>query len=167
MRKVVTTSTLVFVLVLLTFLPRLLSLSAHWATDENLWMQRSRDFFFALENRKFADTYVAYHPGITTCWLGATAIWNKYRRDVFPKSWFDSREFLSPEMLASIRFPIAIATGILILVAGFLLYRLFGSLMTAGGGTLFLAIKKTESTRGRRYSQVQPTDRRVDRLRGR
>ena len=62
-------------LILLTFLPRLFSLSAHWATDEDLWMQRSLDFFFALKSGQFEDTFVAHHPGVTTCWLGSLAIW--------------------------------------------------------------------------------------------
>ena len=139
MRKSVTISTLILFLILLTFLPRLFSLSAHWASDEKLWMRRSRDFFFALETGKFADTYVAYHPGVTTCWLGSVAIWNKYRHGSFPKSWFYSDRFLSPDMLASIRFPIASVTGVLVLIAGILLYRLFRDWKIAWLGTLFLA----------------------------
>jgi len=140
MRKSVAICAFLLFFVLLTFLPRLLSLSAHWASDERLWMGRSRDFFFALQTGKFADTYITHHPGVTTCWLGSVAIWNKYRRDSFSKSWFYSDEFLSPEMLASIRFPIVVVTGILVLVAGFFLYRLFGR-VTAGLGTLFLAVE--------------------------
>ena len=103
-------------------------------------MQRSRDFFFALQTRQFTDTYITHHPGVTTCWLGSLAIWKKYQHDSFPKSWFYSDEFLSPEMLASIRFPIAVGTGLLVLVTGFLLYRLFGK-ATAGLGTLFLSVE--------------------------
>ena len=102
-------------LILLTFLPRVFSLSAHWAADEDLWMQRSRDFFFALESGQFEDTFIAYHPGVTTCWLGSLAIWyTSHWQDVF-KGWFRSDQFLSPDMLARIRLPIAVMTGILIL----------------------------------------------------
>ena len=133
----------VFILffVLLTFLPRLSSLSLHWASDEKLWMERSRDFFFALQTGRFSDTAPVHHPGVTTCWLGSFAIWKKHWRDSFPKSWFDSDEFLSPEMLASVRFPIAVVTGVLVLVAGLLLFRLFGNRLIAGLGTLFLAVE--------------------------
>lgn len=127
-------------LILLTFLPRLFSLSGHWATDEDLWMQRSRDFFFALDSRQFEDTFVAYHPGVTTCWLGNLAIWFTAQQNNF-KSWFRSDQFMSPEMLARVRFPITFTTGVLILVAGFLIYRLFGNQLLAGVGTLFLAIE--------------------------
>ena len=138
-QKVVTGAFLLF-LILLTFLPRVLSLSAHWATDEDLWMQRSRDFFFALESGRFEDTFVAYHPGVTTCWLGSLAIWyTSHWQDVF-KGWFRSDQFLSPDMLARIRLPIAVMTGVLVLLIGVLLWRLFG-IPLAGVGTLFLVIE--------------------------
>ena len=140
MRKSVAIGAFLLFLVLLTFLPRLLSLSAHWASDETLWMGRSRDFFFALQTGKFADTFITHHPGVTTCWLGSIGIWNRYRHDSYTKNWFYSDEFLSPEMLKSIRFPIAVGTGILVLVTGILLYRLFGK-ATAALGTLFLSIE--------------------------
>ena len=131
MRKSVAMGAFLLFLVLLTFLPRLLSLSKHWASDETLWIARSRDFYLALQTRQFADTYITYHPGVTTCWLGSIAIWNRYERDSL---------FLSPKMLASVRFPIALVTGILVLVVGILLFRLFGW-VTAGFGTLFLAVE--------------------------
>ena len=138
-QKVIIGVVLLF-LILLTFLPRILSLSAHWAADEDLWMQRSRAFFFALESGQFENTFVAYHPGVTTCWLGSLAIWYTSRwQDVF-KGWFRSEQFLSPDMLACIRLPIAIMTGILVLLTGVLLWRLFGAPL-AGVGTLFLAIE--------------------------
>ena len=140
MRGVITISTFLLIIVLITFVPRVLSISAHWATDETLWMERSRDFFFAMQSGKFADTNVSYHPGVTTCWLGSIAIWNKYLRDPSSKSWFYSGEFFSPEMLASIRLPIVLVTGMLILIIGVLIYRLFGRRI-AGLATLFLAVE--------------------------
>ena len=137
-QKILTGVFLLF-LILLTFLPRMLALSLHWAADEDLWMQRSRDFFFALESGQFEDTFVAYHPGVTTCWLGSLALWYTAQHSYF-KSWFRSNQFMSPDMLARVRFPIAFLTGVLILVVGFLLSRLFGRLL-ASVGTLFLAIE--------------------------
>ncbi|MDE0322440.1 MAG: phospholipid carrier-dependent glycosyltransferase [Candidatus Poribacteria bacterium] len=115
-------------------------------------MSRSRDFFFAMQTGKFADTYVSYHPGVTTCWLGSIAISEKYHPDAFSESWFDSDAFLSPEMLARVRLPIAVMTGILVLLAGFLLYWLFRDWMIAGLGILFLAVEPfllAESRRAR------------------
>ena len=141
MQKAVIVSVLLLVLILLTFLPRVLSLSLHWASDERLWMERSRDFFWALQTGKFSNTHITYHPGVTTCWLGSIALWPKYQRDSFSNSWSYSDEFLSPEMLASIRLPIAVMTGILILIAGLLLYHLLGNQKIAWLGTLFLAVE--------------------------
>lgn len=127
-------------LILVTFLPRVSSLSRHWSADEHLWMQRSRDFFFALESGRFEDTFTAYHPGVTTCWLGSLGIWYTFERYDFFKGWFRSDQFFSPDMLARVRFPIAVITGVLILIIGMLLLRLFGHLV-AGMGTLFLCVE--------------------------
>ena len=140
MRKSVFISTFLLFLILLTFLPRVLSLSRHWASDETKWLLRSRDFFSALQNRQFGKTYITHHPGIMTCWLGTVAIWSKYQRDPAFRSWMDSDRYISPEMLADIRLPIALMTGSLIFAAGFLIYRLFGR-ATAGLGVLFLAVE--------------------------
>ena len=139
-RKQNTIRILFFVLVLFTFLPRLYSLSGHWATDEDLWMQRSRNFFFALKTGQLEDTLVAYHPGITTCWLGSLSIWLTSQQGA-SYNWFHSGYFLSPDMLARVRFPIVSLSGVLILIVGILLNRLFGNQLLAAVGTLFLAIE--------------------------
>ena len=141
MRKLVIISLFLLFLVLLTFLPRLSSLSAHWASDEYLWMERSRTFLSAIKDQEFKKTYITYHPGITTCWLGSMAIWYESQRNTLSDSWLlDDENFLTPEMLASIRFPVGVVTGILILLAGILIYRLFGR-TTACLGTLLLAVE--------------------------
>ena len=137
-KQVIKVSFLLF-FILLIFLPRMLALSSHWSADETLWMERSRNYFFALESGQFAHTIPAYHPGVTTCWLGSLAIWNKHREG-YPIEWFYSNQFLSPEMLSKIRFPITFSTGLLVLLIGVVLYRLFG-VQVAGISTLFLAIE--------------------------
>ena len=114
---------LLFGLVLLTFLPRVLSLDRHWASDENLWMRRSRSFSVAMQDREFSKTAQAYHPGVTTMWLGSLALWTI---DTTAKSDASSTSFFTPERLSRIRLPIAIATGLLIFLCGFCVYRLFG-----------------------------------------
>ncbi len=126
-------------LVLLIFLPRLLSLSLHWSSDEYLWMERSRDFVIALEQGKFKDTFTAYHPGVTTTWLGAGAIWSVSGKQPVSE-WVKSIKFYSPGMLAIVRMPVAFLAGILILLIGGLLYRLFGA-HVAAVGTVFLALE--------------------------
>ena len=129
-----------FILVVLIFLPRLLSLSAHWSSDESLWMKRSRTFVFALERGRFSETVTAYHPGVTTTWLGGLAIWKASGYKSISTFILRARQFFTPTMLARVRFPIVTLSGVLILLAGMLLFRLFGG-MLAGGTTLFLAIE--------------------------
>lgn len=127
-------------LLLLTFLPRLLSLSAHWSSDESLWMSRSRTFTLALEQGRFADTFITHHPGVTTTWLGGLAIQNAAGQKSISTLFAQAKHFFIPEMLARLRFPIAVLSGMLILLIGLLLYRLFGAPLAAVG-TLFLAIE--------------------------
>ena len=114
---------LLFGLVLLTFLPRVLSLDRHWASDEKLWMRRSHNFSVAMQDKEFSKTAQAYHPGVTTMWLGSLALWTI---DTTTKSDASSTSFFTPERLSRIRLPIAIATGLLIFLCGFCVYRLFG-----------------------------------------
>ena len=128
-----------FLLVVLTFLPRLLSLESHWSSDEGPWMQRSRDFVSAMENGDFAETRIVYHPGVTTMWLGGAAIWMASGSDSGAE-WAKSTAFFSTENLSRLRFPIAFVSGVLILIAGGLVYRLFGG-WCAGVATLFFAIE--------------------------
>lgn len=124
---------------MLTFLPRVLSLSVPWLSDESLWMKRSHTFVTALETGNFADTLTAYHPGVTTTWLGGAALWASSGKRPLSE-WGQSIHFFSPEILERMRFPIAYLTGVLILLAGSVLYRLFGA-THAAIGTLFLSIE--------------------------
>ncbi len=139
MRKRISIGVFLFFLGVLTFLPRLLSLEAHWSSDETLWMQRSLKFVSGLEKGDFAETLTASHPGVTTTWLGSAAIWMASGRDSGAE-WAKSTKFLSPENLARLRFPIACLSGVLILIAGGLVYRLFGGRI-ASVATLFFAIE--------------------------
>ena len=54
---------------LIISIPRLLSLDAHWNSDEARWLQRSENFMSAVKQAKFSDTLIAYHPGVTTTWI--------------------------------------------------------------------------------------------------
>ena len=138
--KIVLLCILLLFLVMLTFLPRLSSLSLHWASDETEWMKRSRTFFFALQNGQFEDTYTAYHPGVTTTWLGSLALLNLHLNDPSFKNWVRSDNYLSRTMLARIRFPIAFVISVLILIASFCVYRLFGGTL-AVLSCAFLAVE--------------------------
>ena len=139
MKKQIIIGIFLIFLVLLTLLPRLLSLTLHWSSDEFLWMNRSRIFIIALEQGRFDDTLTTYHPGVTTTWLGGAAIWIASGKQSVSE-WVQSIQFSSTVMLARVRFPIAFLAGVLILLIGGLLYRLFGPLIAAVG-TVFLAIE--------------------------
>lgn len=95
--------------------------------------------FFALDSGQFEDTFVAHHPGVTTCWFGSFTIWLTTSQ-ITSKSWLHSDQYLSLKMLARVRLPIAFAAAVLILYTGILLIHLFGKLL-AGIGILFLVIE--------------------------
>lgn len=139
MQKQLSVAAFLLILVLLTFSTRLLSLSDHWLSDESLWMERSRTFVLALERGNFANTLTAYHPGVTTTWLGGAAIWGASGGHLV-SDWVQPTQFFSPTMLARMRFPIAFLTGVLVLLSGLLLHRLFSEIL-AVVGTFFLSIE--------------------------
>ena len=55
--------------ILIISIPRLLSLDAHWNSDEARWLQRSENFMSAVKQGNFSDTLIAYHPGVMTIWI--------------------------------------------------------------------------------------------------
>ncbi|MXV77762.1 hypothetical protein F4083_11675 [Candidatus Poribacteria bacterium] len=54
---------------LIISIPRLLSLNAHWNSDEARWLQRSENFMSAVKQGEFSNTLIAYHPGVMTMWI--------------------------------------------------------------------------------------------------
>ena len=52
MKKQIVIGIFIVFLVFLILLPRLLSLSLHWSSDESIWMRRSREFVIALGARE-------------------------------------------------------------------------------------------------------------------
>ena len=51
-------------------LPRLLRLDQFVTPDENLWLRRSANFYFALGQRDYAKTFQREYPGVTGTWAG-------------------------------------------------------------------------------------------------
>ena len=102
-----------FCVFVIASVPRLLSLEAHWSSDEGRWLNRSVTFMSAIQNREFSETFVAHHPGVTTMWISGL-------RTFF----LDSQENLENLVLA--RLLIGIVVWIGIGLACLLLYRLFG-----------------------------------------
>lgn len=108
--------------------PRLLSLDAHWSSDENLWLQRSAEFIETVQNGQFEDTLIAYHPGVTTMWISGI-------RQFF----FGSTRWSPLKDLALARLLIGIVILAGLIIAALLLYRLFGTWISAASGA-FLVI---------------------------
>ncbi len=93
--------------------PRLLSLDAHWSSDETGWLHHSTVFIAAVEAGDFSETLVTFHPGVVTMWLAALRT-------------FFTDPHISVQGLALARWFIGVALLIGIGVAAVLLYRLFG-----------------------------------------
>ena len=107
-------------LLTLASLSRLLSLDDHWSSDESRWLRRSAKFMSAVKTGEFSETLIAYHPGVTTMWLGGLRTF-----------------FIDPgvnvQNLAFARGFICITVWIGISTACFLLYKLFGQWVAIAG----------------------------------
>jgi 4-amino-4-deoxy-L-arabinose transferase-like glycosyltransferase len=58
------------IVVLAVWLPRVLTLDRFGTFDERHWMTRSANFYCALSQRDYANTFQREHPGVTTMWAG-------------------------------------------------------------------------------------------------
>ena len=94
--------------------PRIFTLSAHWGSDESLWLHRSDHFMEAVKAGQFQQTLQAYHPGVTTMWLGGL-------RTLFSEHPIE----YTPQDLAISRWGISGAILICLVGIGILLHRLF------------------------------------------
>ena len=100
-------------LFLIVGIPRMLSLDAHWNSDEARWLKRSTDFMSAVKQGRFSETLIAYHPGVMTMWIAGL-------RTFFIEGSVDVRN------LAHARWFLGATIWIGIGVCGILLYYLFG-----------------------------------------
>ena len=57
---------------------RLPGLGRFVTTDEALWLRRSANFYLAVSNGDWADTYQSPHPGVITQWAGAAGFWLEF-----------------------------------------------------------------------------------------
>ncbi len=93
---------------------RIFTLSAHWSSDESLWLKRSAQFIEAVQDGEFEQTLLAYHPGVITMWLAGF-------RTLF-------LEYLTSQTLSDLAYArwfigIAVLSGLA--AAAYLLHRLF------------------------------------------
>ena len=106
-------------------IPRLFSLDAHWSSDEAYWLHKSAKFMSAIKRGDFSETLVAHHPGVITMWLAdLRLLFIEPRVDVW--NLVLSRWFISVTVLIGI------------VVAFFLMHRLFGAWVSIIGFGLLL-----------------------------
>jgi hypothetical protein len=102
-------------LVLATWVPRVLSLDHFATTDERLWLTRSANFYCALSKQKFANTFQREHPGVMVMWAGTLGyLWEapEYKDDCLDKitgredheEVFEEHGLESIDLLAACRF---------------------------------------------------------------
>jgi 4-amino-4-deoxy-L-arabinose transferase-like glycosyltransferase len=77
-RKLLRDSFLILLLTLAFWLPRGFSLDRFVSTDEIAWLVRSANFYYALGQRDFENTFQKYHPGVTTMWVNTFAFLIEY-----------------------------------------------------------------------------------------
>ena len=65
-------------ILLAILLPRVLALDRFVTPDEDNWVYRSANFYYALGQRDFASTYQKEHPGVTTMWAGVAGFLVRY-----------------------------------------------------------------------------------------
>ncbi len=116
--------------------PRLLSLDAHWSSDESGWLDHSTEFMAAIEVGDFSETLVTFHPGVITMWVAALRT-------------FFTEPHISVQGLTLARWFIGVVLLIGIGIAAMLLYRLFGR-WVALIGTTFLSFSPLFLAQSRR-----------------
>ncbi len=72
-RKILEIALALLVLCVATWVPRDRGLYLYVTTDENLWLTRSAQFYYAILHQDYAATYQKEHPGVTIMWAGAAA----------------------------------------------------------------------------------------------
>jgi hypothetical protein len=119
--------------------------------DENRWLARSANFYYALSRGDFADTYQIEHPGVLTMWAGTFAFMSHYPdyRDQAPGqiewwqdelgSFLKSQGYDPLELLVASRLNMIIMIALVLLTAFWSATRLLG-LWPATMGFLLLAL---------------------------
>jgi hypothetical protein len=142
---------LLIVLFLAAWTPRLLSLDRFVTADERRWLARSANFYLALTQGDFAQTFQREHPGVTIMWLGTAGFLQRFpgypqeapgqfswEREDF-EDWLRTETTYTPlELLAAGRWWISLAISLAI-VAGYFPLRRLTSTTTAAAITLAVA----------------------------
>lgn len=111
----------VALLVLLSLVPRLLTLNDFFTEDESFhWVWRVQHFADALAQGNWAGTNLTGHPGITTLWLGTLGHWLATWQGVPLQGMAEGSANIA--YLALLRLPVALVNGLAVL-AGYAVLR--------------------------------------------
>ncbi len=61
-------------IIVLIAVPRLVGIGDFATIDEPYWLTAGSDFYYALGQRAFANTFYDYHPAVTTMWIVTAAM---------------------------------------------------------------------------------------------
>ena len=126
------------ILLWLLLLPRVISLDAHWSSDESRWLRRSQGFIAALQEGRFNDTQQSYHPGVITTWLSGVSLWLKYRQDLpFADSSIQT-PLISVDNLSRARLSVSIVVFCIIALAFLLIRQLHDTRLALLSGLLII-----------------------------
>jgi len=106
------------ILFFMVFILRFTSLNSGWSYDESFWILSSSRFISAIKQLDLVGTNIAYHPGVTTMWVGGFSLWIGGQLPLNSKS-------LSVENLATARMGVAGVTSITIIAIYLFLLQLF------------------------------------------
>lgn len=138
----------VLLVILAVLLPRIFELDRFVTVDEPEWLFQSANFYYALGQRDFGQTYRREHPGVVTLWAGAAAYqWQapEYRgmgQGYVPTAQAEDylrSQGLDPlQLLQAGRTVMVLITSVVLTLAFLYARRLFG-LWPALAGMLLLA----------------------------
>jgi dolichyl-phosphate-mannose--protein O-mannosyl transferase len=107
----------------LAVIPRLSQLDHFLMVDENLWYERSIAFTKGLVQGQWSQTAQTGHPGVTTMWAGAIGLALSYLQTGMSDRPFQdfvnqmATQTATLERLRWLRLPLAILSGLIIVVA--------------------------------------------------
>lgn len=138
-------------LFLAAWLPRVVALDALVTIDERKWLARSANFYDAVSDGDWANTFQREHPGVTVMWAGTLGFLQKFPD--YPaqspgqfaweweeiEAWLKENTALTPlELLAAGRWWVVLGVAMAVAASFLPLRRLFDE-KTAVAATLFLA----------------------------
>ncbi len=113
---------LLLALVIAALIPRVSTDVVIGIDEARLWRKRAETFLQKLSQGEFAETDVAYHPGVVTLWLGATGV--TLNKVVHGPGYYEAD---SVDYFRLLRLPMAIFNALGVGLAYYLLRRLLNT----------------------------------------